>query len=38
MEWVQLINAAIEYIEKHLTEDIHCEDAARYVYNRGRIY
>ena len=32
MEWVQLINAAIEYIEKHLTEDIHCEDAARYVH------
>ncbi|MDE7250306.1 MAG: AraC family transcriptional regulator, partial [Lachnospiraceae bacterium] len=32
MEWVQSINKAIEYMEKHLTEDIHCEDVSRYVH------
>lgn len=32
MEWVQSINEAIEYMEKHLTEDIHCEDVSRYVH------
>ena len=29
MEWVQSINKAIEYMEKHLTDDIHCEDVSR---------
>ncbi|MDE7310593.1 MAG: AraC family transcriptional regulator [Eubacterium sp.] len=32
MEWVQVINQAIEYIEKHLEEDIHCEDVSRSVH------
>lgn len=32
MEWVHLINKAIEYIEEHLTEDIHCEDVSGYVH------
>lgn len=32
MEWVQSINKAMEYMEKHLTEDIHCEDVSRYVH------
>lgn len=31
MEWVQSINKAIEYMEEHLTEDIHCEDVSGYV-------
>lgn len=32
MEWVQSINKAIEYMEEHLTEDIHCEDVSSYVH------
>lgn len=32
MEWIQSINKAVEYMETHLTEDIHCEDAARHVH------
>lgn len=32
MEWIQSINKAIEYMEKHLAEDIHCEDVSRYVH------
>lgn len=32
MEWVQSINTAIEYMEKHLTEDIHGEDVAGHVH------
>lgn len=32
MEWVQLINRAIDYIEGHLTEDIHCEDVSQYAH------
>ena len=32
MEWIQSINKAIDYIEDHLTEDIHCEDVAGAVY------
>lgn len=32
MEWVQLINNAIEYMEAHLLEDIHCEDVSGYVH------
>ena len=32
MEWVQSINKAIEFMEKHLTEDIHCADVSRYVH------
>lgn len=32
MEWIQSINKAIEYIEEHLTEDIHCEEVAGYVH------
>ena len=32
MEWVQSMNKAIEYMEEHLTEDIHCEDVAGYVH------
>lgn len=31
MEWVQSINKAVEYMEEHLTEDIHCEDVSGYV-------
>lgn len=26
MEWIQSINKAIDYMETHLTEDIHCDD------------
>lgn len=32
MEWVRSINRAIDYMEAHLTEDIHCEDVAAYVH------
>lgn len=32
MEWIQSINKAIEYMETHLTEDIHCEDVAGHVH------
>ena len=32
MEWVQSINRAIEYMETHLTENIHCEDISNYVH------
>lgn len=32
MEWIQSVNQAIDYIEKHLTEDIHCADVAGYVH------
>ena len=32
MEWVQLLNNAVDYIEKHLLEDIHCENVAEYVH------
>lgn len=32
MEWIQSINKAIEYMENHLTEDIHCGDVAGYVH------
>lgn len=32
MEWIQSINKAIDYIEDHLTEDIHCEEVAGAVY------
>lgn len=32
MEWIQLINTAIEYMEQHLTEDIHCEDVSSYIH------
>lgn len=32
MEWIQSINKAIEYMEEHLTEDIHCEEVAGYVH------
>lgn len=32
MEWVQSINRAIEYMETHLTENIHCEDISNSVH------
>lgn len=32
MEWTESIRRAIEYIEQHLTEDIHAEDVAARVY------
>ena len=32
MEWIQSINKAIEYMENHLLEDIHCEEVAGYVH------
>lgn len=32
MEWIQSINRAIEYMEEHLTEDIHCEEVAGHVH------
>lgn len=32
MEWIQSINKAIEYMEEHLTQDIHSEDVAAHVY------
>lgn len=32
MEWVQSLNNAVDYIEKHLLEDICCENVAEYVH------
>lgn len=32
MEWIQIINRAIEYMENHLMEDIHCGDVAGHVH------
>lgn len=32
MEWIQSLNQAIEYMEEHLTEDVHCEDVAAHVH------
>lgn len=32
MEWIQSINKAIDYMETHLLEDIHCEDVAAHVH------
>ena len=32
MEWVSAIQDAIEYMEKHITDDISAEDVANQVY------
>ncbi len=32
MEWMQALNDAIDYIEKHLTEKIQCEEVAKEVH------
>lgn len=32
MEWIHAVNRAIEYMEEHLLEDIHCSDVAGSVH------
>lgn len=32
MEWLQSLNRAIDYMEKHLTDNITCEDVAEHIY------
>lgn len=29
MEWMDRLNQAVQYLEEHLTEEIHYEEAAR---------
>lgn len=33
MNWLKRLNSSLEYIEEHITEDIHCEDVAKNAYS-----
>lgn len=35
MEWTRMLNEAIDYIEKNITEEITCEDVAEQIYLSG---
>ncbi len=35
MEWTRMINEAVDYIEKNITEDITCEEVAEHIHLSG---
>jgi AraC family transcriptional regulator len=35
MEWTRMLNAAIDYIENNITEELTCEDVAEQIYLSG---
>lgn len=35
MEWTRMLNAAIDYIENNITEELTCEDVAEHIYLSG---